>query len=355
MSARTASLVACGLLFSGCLVPVHFAVGRAAEDIQWEVERRLAPVVNAAERISRCASIQAENVAFREEKTLGDALGVRVAAAKGGLALRYVSAPSVDLQAPRAVTLASPDSVNDRARAVAVVGAGLTRHSGRPEIPWRFGVLASDEVNAVSAPGGLVLVTRGALAAVRTEDALAGILAHEMAHVVLRQALDRYATEKRNACYAALALTGGRPPGDLDAASLESARRLFGDDVARELADGRELDLDDRRNKGLLGGLTSALGESLYTHGMDRPAEVAADALAVDLLLAAGYQPEEFIRLVAALPDKGAFSSHHPSAEDRVKELTKHLGRRRGEEDPFRPSPRTAPLPLSPALVATAN
>ena len=53
---------------------------------------------------------------------------------------------------------------------------------------YHFEVLNSDEVNGVSGPGGFVLVTRGAVLACQTEDELAGILAHELAHVTLRHA-----------------------------------------------------------------------------------------------------------------------------------------------------------------------
>ena len=49
---------------------------------------------------------------------------------------------------------------------------------------YHFAVLNGDEVNGVSGPGGFVLVTRGAVEACATEDELAAILAHELAHVV---------------------------------------------------------------------------------------------------------------------------------------------------------------------------
>jgi Zn-dependent protease with chaperone function len=69
------------------------------------------------------------------------------------------------------------------------VGDVLVRKSTR--VPPTFGgyhfeVLDSDEVNGVSGPGGFVLVTRGAVAACRTEDELAGILAHELSHSTLK-------------------------------------------------------------------------------------------------------------------------------------------------------------------------
>lgn len=69
------------------------------------------------------------------------------------------------------------------------VGDAIVRSSSR--LPANFGgyhfeVLNSDEVNGLSGPGGFVLITRGAVLACATEDDLAGILAHELGHVVLR-------------------------------------------------------------------------------------------------------------------------------------------------------------------------
>jgi len=49
---------------------------------------------------------------------------------------------------------------------------------------YHFEVLNTDEVNGISGPGGFVLLTRGAVQACKTEDELAGIIAHELAHVL---------------------------------------------------------------------------------------------------------------------------------------------------------------------------
>jgi hypothetical protein len=154
--ATVVSVAVCGLLFSGCLASFQSALARTGEGISRDVTRALSPLEEFERRRRLCGNIRAETVAFAEEKTLGDAMGVKVTAAKGGLALTYTQ--SAGTQPQGQVALASPDAVNARARTVAVVGAGLARHGGRPELPWRFGVLASDEVNAVSTPGGLVMV-----------------------------------------------------------------------------------------------------------------------------------------------------------------------------------------------------
>ena len=66
---------------------------------------------------------------------------------------------------------------------VTLVGTNLAQQTERPKLPWTFIVLDTDGVNAFAAPGGYVHITRGALALIKTEAELAGVLAHETTHV----------------------------------------------------------------------------------------------------------------------------------------------------------------------------
>jgi predicted Zn-dependent protease len=66
---------------------------------------------------------------------------------------------------------------------VTLVGMVLVRKSSRPNIPYQFIVLDTDGVNAFAAPGGFVHITRGALALMKNEAELAGVLGHELAHI----------------------------------------------------------------------------------------------------------------------------------------------------------------------------
>jgi len=64
------------------------------------------------------------------------------------------------------------------------LGKQLIKYCERPELPYQFKILATDEVNALAVPGGHVYVTRGLLAQAKPDDdELAGVLAHEIAHV----------------------------------------------------------------------------------------------------------------------------------------------------------------------------
>jgi beta-barrel assembly-enhancing protease len=68
-------------------------------------------------------------------------------------------------------------------RYVTLVGSVLARTSSRPGLTWQFLVLDTDGVNALAAPGGYIHITRGALALMKNEAELAGVLAHEIVHV----------------------------------------------------------------------------------------------------------------------------------------------------------------------------
>jgi predicted Zn-dependent protease len=68
-------------------------------------------------------------------------------------------------------------------RYVSLVGTVLARASSRPNLQYTFIVLDTDGVNAFAAPGGYIMITRGALGLIANEAELAGVLAHELIHV----------------------------------------------------------------------------------------------------------------------------------------------------------------------------
>lgn len=71
-------------------------------------------------------------------------------------------------------------------RLVNEVGQRLAAASERPNLPWTFTVLDSPIVNAMALPGGYIYITRGMLERINSEDELAGVLGHEIAHVTAR-------------------------------------------------------------------------------------------------------------------------------------------------------------------------
>jgi len=69
------------------------------------------------------------------------------------------------------------------------VGRWVASQSERADLPWRFGVIDSSDINAFAAPGGYVLLTRGLYQRLTSEAQLAGVLGHEIAHVVQKHQL----------------------------------------------------------------------------------------------------------------------------------------------------------------------
>jgi len=66
------------------------------------------------------------------------------------------------------------------------MGRRIAAHSPRPQLPWTFTILDTPMVNAMALPGGYIYVTRGILERMNSEDELAGVIGHEVAHVAAR-------------------------------------------------------------------------------------------------------------------------------------------------------------------------
>ncbi|MDO9205999.1 M48 family metallopeptidase [Methylotenera sp.] len=69
------------------------------------------------------------------------------------------------------------------------VGRWVASQSERPDLPWHFGVIESDDLNAFAAPGGYVMITKGLYKKMSNEAQLAGVLGHEIGHVVAKHQL----------------------------------------------------------------------------------------------------------------------------------------------------------------------
>ena len=69
------------------------------------------------------------------------------------------------------------------------VGHWVANQSERANLPWKFGVIESDDLNAFAAPGGYVLITKGLYQKLSNEAQLAGVLGHEIAHIVKKHQL----------------------------------------------------------------------------------------------------------------------------------------------------------------------
>ena len=123
----------------------------------------------AANNIGRDASKVvkgASGIGVKEELVIGGSVAVEIVAKFGGLV--------------------RDEAITRRAN---LIGKSLAYYCDRPELTYRFGVLKSPSVNAFSAPGGYVFITRGLYDLLENDDQLAGVLAHEITHVTERHAL----------------------------------------------------------------------------------------------------------------------------------------------------------------------
>lgn len=181
------------------------------------------------------------------------------------------------------------------------VGHGLVETNDgvrRPFLDYRFGILATDEVNAFACPGGLILVTRGLLATARDEDELAAVLAHEIAHVTLRHGVA--AIQQANMTSAFEYLGAGAAQATMDPDKLAKLTDVFDDSVGD-------------------------IVKTMVASGYSREAELAADRLGREFLAATGYDPQALERVLGRLHGAGGMLATHPAPAERIEALGKPL------------------------------
>ena len=205
--------------------------------------------------------------------------------------------PTDEVQAGKEITAiylgAAPLLEDSKAQGyVNMVGRHLADQSSRPALPWTFGILATESVNAFSAPGGFVLLTQGLMDLLETEDELAAILAHEIAHVVREH---HWAIIQKQQQAAALI---ARMQGN-----MKSQNALFSE--------------------------MNSLFSDMMTRGLDKEAEFEADRDAMVLAANAGYDSSAMLSVLEKLDSLKADSAEtqllfqtHPSPLQRMDQLT---------------------------------
>lgn len=147
------------------------------------------------------------------------------------------------------------------------VGQNIVLHSDA-KVPFTIKVIDSDEVNAFALPGGFFYVNKGLLLAADNEAELAGVMAHEIAHVAARHAVEN-SKKAELAQYAVL---------------IPSI--ILGGGLGQLIYQG--------------GGFASMLGFMKFTRG----AEEEADKLGVQYMYAAGYDPTAMATMFEKLESK---------------------------------------------------
>lgn len=127
-------------------------------------------------------------------------------------------------------------------RYVNLVGATVAAQAERQDLTYHFAVLDSDDINAFSAPGGYIFITRGALAICEDESELAGVLAHEVGHIAGKHVVKIF--ERDKAMRAGMDETGSRAPGSKYLHNF--SKNILVKIIDQGLAPGDEFDADQR-------------------------------------------------------------------------------------------------------------
>lgn len=102
------------------------------------------------------------------------------------------------------VPLVTDAAINDY---VTELGDSIARHTSRSDLDWHFYVVDSHQVNAFSLPGGYVYVNRGLIESTDRLDELAGVLGHEIGHVIERHSVKQMQSSQKIGIVATLACT----------------------------------------------------------------------------------------------------------------------------------------------------
>ncbi|MDR2897416.1 MAG: M48 family metalloprotease [Spirochaetaceae bacterium] len=182
--------------------------------------------------------------------------------------------------------------------------AVLTLNSPRPDIfrGYHVQILNTSEINAFATSGGHIFVTRGLLECADSEDSLAAVLAHEVAHIQLQHSLKSIKTSR-----------------------ITNALAVTSVSVVGAATDTMEL--------------TTALDESvadivktMVNNGYSKQQEYDADAYAAGLMEASGYNPAALMRMLQLLDEKQGskntgFGKTHPAPQDRIKKATPYTSK----------------------------
>jgi predicted Zn-dependent protease len=311
-----ASLASCSLINRAKTDPLGTALSAGSD---------LAAAKSAAEK--ECAPLLVDKVAYVEERSLGGSIAVATALKLAALRIDPTSISDEGaLEHPETLSYDKETPLNQMTAAVAALGTKLGASSSRPELFWTFSVLDSPSVNAFSAPGGYVFVTSGLLQKVKTEDALAGVLAHEINHITHRDAIHSYLATKEWGCETVyLAKKGGSAAAAevLSQLGVNADAAFSAFDAALKDPD-HKVDYDTEANHPLVKLIVGHMMDTVGS-GIARDQELAADVGAVELETAASFDAKPFIALVQSLGDAPGVFPNHPSAEDRKTAMEKEL------------------------------
>lgn len=182
------------------------------------------------------------------------------------------------------------------------VGRWVSLQGDRPDLTWHFGVIDTDDINAFSAPGGYIFITKGLYRTLQNEAELAAVLGHEIGHVQKRHHLKLLQKS------AQVALLGQ---------ALESAVAKQGGSQASALI------------QNLIGN-----GAEIVARSLDKSAEYEADRIGMVLTARAGYDPYALPAVLQKIGHASQLNQSstallfktHPLPDDRLDHLSASAG-----------------------------
>ncbi len=178
------------------------------------------------------------------------------------------------------------------------MGMWIVLQAERPNLPWRFGVLDDNDINAFAAPGGYVFISKGLFMLMRNESELAGVLAHEISHVLVKHHLE-----------------------DIQERAQSGVLKDLGSMAAEELT-------GPKWNKVVKQLINT--GVDVWESGLNRDDELEADRMGVVIAARAGYDPYGLVGVLHTLslisPQSKSYQlmyETHPPAAERVQQLNR--------------------------------
>lgn len=174
------------------------------------------------------------------------------------------------------------------------VGKKIVQSTAASETPYKFQFHLLDDdktINAFALPGGQIFITEALFRKLKEEDQLAGVLGHEIGHVVARHSAEQMAKAKLTQGLTGAAVMATYDPGDPSTMRTAAVAALIGQVVNMK-------------------------------YGRDD--ELQSDNLGVRFMIESGYNPESMIEVMEILAEAGSpnrqpeFFSTHPNPENRV-------------------------------------
>jgi predicted Zn-dependent protease len=171
----------------------------------------------------------------------------------------------------------------------------ITINSPRPDVynGYHVAILDSNEINAFATSGGHIFVTRGLISAAKSEDALAAVIAHEIAHIQLKHSIKAIRTSRITN---ALLVTGASAVGAARGMDVNELTSVFNESVGE-------------------------IVQTMVNNGYSQTQEFDADNTAMSLLASAGYKPSGLIDMLnelSAVQSSAGFGKTHPTPARRI-------------------------------------